>query len=301
MANITTTQLNDSIPTIIAADVLGYLKANTVLARLVRRDFADETAIKGQTVQVPVAGTLSANDKAEGSAVQLQNPADDKVTVTLNKHKEVSFLIEDFARALAVPNWLDVYTAQGMAVLAEQIDGDIAALYSGLSQTIDATGGNGPLDAADFREARRLLNAAKAPLADRFAVLHEDAEADYLAVEEAINVNYARALGGALADAYTGRFYGFQTFMNQKIAVAAAVCKNLFFQRNALALVTRPLPPAPQGSGVLQRVMSEDGVGIRVTLSYDPDLLGVKVTIDVLYGVAELRDSHGIVISTTEK
>lgn len=300
MANITSTSLNDSIATIIAAEVLGYLEANCVLARLVRRDFSDEIATKGQVVQIPVAGTLTVNDKAADAVITLQAPADDKVSVTLNKHKEVSFLIEDFARALATPDWLNVYTQHGMSLLVEQVDADIAALYAGLSQTIDASGANGPLGKADFIEARRMLNAAKAPLAERYAVLHEDAESEYLAVEEAVNVDYKAALGGALANSYTGRFFGFETFMDQKIAVVGAVCRNLFMQRNALALVTRPLPPAPSNGGVIQKVMSEGGLGLRVTMSYDHNYLGVKVTIDVLYGVAELRDSHGIVVSTTE-
>ena len=59
-------------------------------------------------------------------------------------------------------------------------------------------------------------------------------------------------------------------------------------------------PPAPAGSGVAQSVMAEDGIGLRATVSYSADHLGVQVTIDVLYGVAELRDSHGVVVSTTE-
>jgi hypothetical protein len=46
--------------------------------------------------------------------------------------------------------------------------------------------------------------------------------------------------------------------------------------------------------------MDEDGMGLRTTVSYNADHLGVQVTIDVLYGVAELRDNHGVVVRTTE-
>jgi hypothetical protein len=146
------------------------------------------------------------------------------------------------------------------------------------------------------------LNSAKAPLGDRQAVLHEDAEYELLAVERFINRDYAELEGApaGLLNAYSGRFMGFNIFMDQKIAVAASECKNLFFHRNAMVLATRPLPPAPAGAGVLQRVMDEDGMGLRVTISYNPDHLGVQVTIDVLYGVAELRDNHGVVVRTTE-
>ena len=44
--------------------------------------------------------------------------------------------------------------------------------------------------------------------------------------------------------------------------------------------------------------MDEDGIGIRVTMGYNAAQLGVQVTIDCLYGVAELRDAFGVVVTT---
>lgn len=300
MGNITLTEVGDSLATVIAAQALGHLKSNTVMARLVARNWDTLVASRGQIVKIPFSGALTANDKAANTVVTLQTPNDSAVSVTLNKHKEVSFLIEDVARALATPDWLNQYMADGMMVLGEQIDGDLLALYSGLSQTIDATSTAGPLDKADFREARRLLNAAKAPQSDRVAVLHEDAESAFINITEATNRDYAESLGQARAEGSSGRFMGFDVFMSQNVKVATAVCKNLFFQRNALVLVTRPLASVGDGMGVVQRSMAEDGIGIRVTLGYDKDHLGVQCTLDVLYGVAELRDSHGVVVSTDE-
>ncbi len=297
MANIGTGELSNSIATIVAAQALGYLKANTVLARLVARDWDNEVATHGQTVDIPFTGALSVNDKVADTVVTLQAPSDSKKSVTLNKHKEISFLIEDIGRALARPDYLMHYMNDGMMSLAEQIDSDIAALYSGFSQSIDAMTGLGE---DDFRNGRRLLNSAKAPLANRYAVLHEDAEFEALGIERVVNRDYAESLGNMAADAFVGRFTGFDIFMDQKIATATSECKNLFFHRNAIALATRSLPPAPAGTGVLQTVMDEDGIGLRVTISYNPDHLGVQVTIDVLYGVAELRDNHGVVVRTAE-
>lgn len=300
MANIGTTEMGDGIPAIVAAEALGYLKSNTVMARLVARDWDDEVARYGQSVTVPFTGSLSVNTKAEDGVVTLQTPADTGVTVTLNQHKEVSFLIEDYGRALARPDYLSAYVADAMAVLAEDIDGALTALYAGFSQTIDATAG---LAEDDFREARRQLNAAKAPLSNRFFVLHEDAEYEYLGIDRAVNRDYAESLGSAAAAAFTGRFMGFDVFMDQNIVVVAGTPnqpKSLAFHRNAMVLATRPLPPAPANAGVVQTVMDEDGIGLRVTMSYSADYLGVQMTIDVLYGVAELRDNHGVVVSTTE-
>lgn len=295
MANITSSQLG-TIPTIVAANALGYLKNNTVLARLVARDWDNEVAQYGQTIKIGYPGTLSANDKAASTVVTLQQPSVGEYTVTLNKHKEVSFIIEDFGKVLARPDWFNKYMETSMMVLAEQIDSDLAALYSGFSQTIDASGG---LAEANFRLARRYLNTAKAPLGQRYAVLHEDAEYEALGIERIVNRDYAESLGSMAAGSYVNRVFGFDVFMSQSIKTSTTL-KNLFFQRNAMVLATRPLPLAPAGMGVVQKTMDEDGIGLRVTLSYNPDHLGAQVTVDVLYGVAELRDSHGVVVSTAD-
>jgi len=297
MANITTTEAADIIPTVIAARALGTLKANTVAAMLFNRDWDNEVAEHGQVVKTHTRGALSVNDKAANTVVTLQTPSVTGVSVTLNKHKEVSFLIEDIAAALAKPEMLMGYMQDGIIAIAEQIDTDLLALYSGLSQSIDATAGLGE---DDFREARRVLHTAKVPLRGRFAILHEDAEFEMLSIERVVNRDYAESLGQGQAGAYTGRFAGFDTFMDQMVAVATSECKNIFAHRDALVLATRPMPQAPAGLGVRQESMSEDGVGLRVTLSYNPDHLGWQVTIDVLYGVAELRDNHGVVVRTTE-
>lgn len=297
MANITSTKLAANIATIMAAEALGYLKANTVLARLVNRDWDDEIQTHGQTVTIPFTGSLTVYDKTENAATTKQTPTATSVNVTLNKHKHVTFIIEDFARALARADWVTAYARDAMAKIAEQIDSDIGALYSGLSQTIDATAG---LAESHFRNARRLLNAAKSPNTQRYAVLHEDADYEALGIERIVNRDYAETLGKLAADSFTGKFMGFDLFMSQNVPTSGGQAKNLFFQRDALVLASRPLPPAPAGLGVGQSVMNEDGIGLRVTVSFDDDYLGLKVTIDVLYGVAELRDDHGVVVSTSE-
>jgi len=297
ISSITTSQVGDSIPVIVAAQALGYLKANTVMSRLVARNWDNEVANFGQSIYIPYGGTLTANEKVAATAITLNQADDAKYTVTLNKHYEVSFLIEDIAKAIARPDWLATYTDQAVKVLAEKIDDSLTDLYSGFSQTIDATTGLGE---DDFRNARRYLNSAKAPMSQRYAVLHEDAEFEALGIERLVNRDFAESLGRMAADSYVNRFGGFDIFLDQQIEVSSSQCKNMFFHRDAMVLASRPLPAAPSGAGVLQTVMDEDGLGLRVTMSYDHDYLGVKVTVDCLWGVAELRDNHGVVVSTSE-
>ena len=298
MANITTSEVGDSLATIVAAEALGRLRSNSILSRLVARDWDNEVATYGQTVKIPFRGSLSVNDKTANTVYTLQTPDDSAVSVTLNKHKEVSFLIEDIAKALARPDFLMGYIDDAVIGLAEQIDGDIAALYSGLSQSIDASGVAGPLDSSNFIEARRLLAVAKAPTTDRVAVLHPTAAAELLADAKFTNRDYrGPEEESALKTGFLGQYAGFTCYEDQNVKVATTQ-KNLFMHKNAFVLVTRPLPSPQSGTGVIVKTMDEGGVGLRVMISYQHTLGGHMVTVDTLYGVAELRDNHGVVVLT---
>lgn len=300
MANITTTEAAGFIPEIWAASALGALKANTVMARLVNRNFENAIAQQGDTLHIPRRGTLSVNNKAANTVVTLQTPTADTVDVTLDKHKEVSFLVEDIAKAQANQDIIAGYVMDGMKVIAEQIDTDLLTLYSGFSTTpIDGTSGSGGITAATVTEARRLLNAAKVPQQDRYIVWHEDAEAELLDIEKFTSSDFGDS-GDAVREAIIGRKYGFSHFMDQQVVVATSECKNLAFHRDAIVLVSRPLPAPPAGTGAQSTVMDEDGFSVRVTYAWNASYLAMQVTLDVLYGVAELRDNHAVVIRSTE-
>lgn len=305
MANITTTEAAGFIPEIWAASALGYLKANTVMARLVNRNFENLVANQGDIINVPRRGTLQVNDKSANTVVTLQTPTADTIPLTLNKHKEVSFLVEDVAKAQANQDMIAGYIEDGIKLIAEQMDSDLLALYSGFSTTpIDATGGPSELAGVGVRsatviEADRLLNVAKAPTMDRYVVWHPDAQAEMLDKEKFTSADFGDS-GTAVRDAVIGRKFGFTHFMNQNVPTAGGECKNLAFHRDAIMLATRPLPAPPPQTGAQAVVMNEDGFGIRVLYGYNMSYLGLQVTLDVLYGVAEMRDAFGVVIRSTD-
>ena len=122
-----TTEAN-VLPTIIAASTLGALSSNMALLGLVSRDFDNEFKNEGQTVTVGVRGSLSVNDKSEGSDVTVQAPTMGKVEVTLDKHKEVTFGAEDIAIMLEKPDSVAGYADDAAIALLEEIEGDLAGL-----------------------------------------------------------------------------------------------------------------------------------------------------------------------------
>lgn len=305
MANITTTEAAGFIPEIWAATALGYLKANTVMARLVNRNFEPLVANQGATINVPRRGTLVVNDKIANTAITLQTPTADTIPLTLDKYKEVSFLVEDIAAAQANQDVINGYVEDGFKLIAEQMDSDILALYSGFSTTpIDATGGPSDLAGVGVRaqtviEANRLLNIAKAPNTDRYIVWHSSAEAEILNKEKFTSADFGDP-GTAVREAIVGRKFGLTHLMSQNVPTAGGECKNLAFHRDAIMMATRPLPIPPAGTGVTAAVMGEDGFGVRAMYGYSIEHKGMIVSLDVLYGVAEMRDAFAIVVRSTD-
>jgi hypothetical protein len=59
------------------------------------------------------------------------------------------------------------------------------------------------------------------------------------------------------------------------------------------------LPDYGSKLGVQQMTVMDERVGLalRSTVSYDPNALGVQVTLDVLYGVKVMRAEHIVAIT----
>jgi len=299
MANITTTTASAFIPEIWAQRALEVLRANIVLARLVTKDTDVATFQFGDVLHIPYPGTFTANDKAANTAVTLQTPSGGAdISVTLNKHKEVSFLLEDVVRAQANQDLMDRYISAAVPPIAQAIETDLFALYAGLSTTVGTSGTN--ISAATVLAARKALNDNRVPLAPRHLVVSPKDEIALLS-DSNLATYFANARSEAIEQGAIGPLYGFTVWMSQLVPVVSGTpnsTKNLAFAPDFAILAMRALPEPPAGSGARSAAVRDpdSGLVIRVTSAYNPTFLGVQVTIDVLYGVAELRDEAGVVV-----
>jgi len=71
---------------------------------------------------------------------------------------------------------------------------------------------------------------------------------------------------------------------------------SLAFVRNAIALVSRPLATVANTMGARSAVTSFDGLSMRVTMQYDSQSQGTRVTFDLLCGVAILDERLACVV-----
>ena len=298
MANITRTSAGSFIPQIWANTALEILRNRVVLAKLVTRD-SDIAAFQvGDTLNIPYPGAFSANDKAANTAVTLQVPTATTTTVTLNKHKEASFLVEDAARATANQDIIARYMEAAIVPIAEQIESDLLGLYSGFTNSVGTSGTD--ITAATIRSARKKLNDTKAPVDNRALVVSTKDEIAILG-DSTLQTFFAFAQAQAPKEGSIGRLYGFDVYVSQLVPVVAGTpnsTKNLAFNPGAIILAMRGLPDAPAGTGAQTSVVQDpvSGLSLRVTMAYNASNLGVQVTVDVLYGVAKLRDEKAVVV-----
>lgn len=71
---------------------------------------------------------------------------------------------------------------------------------------------------------------------------------------------------------------------------------NLALRRDAVALVSRPLAPAPSRTGVSSFVASYNDMSLRVTFTYDGVAQGTRCTVDLLMGTAILDERQAVVL-----
>lgn len=265
-------------PNIWSKDVLVFVKANLVLVPLVRHYDSDIKA-GGQTVEIPNVGTITANAKAQNTAVTLNYNTETKTTITVNQHYESSFLLEDFAKVQAVYDLRSEYTSAAAYAISAKIDGGIAAA---MTAALTAYGAFGTaLNDTLILSVNRYLDDAKAPQTDRSLVVTPQGKQEMLAIDKYIRYD-AIGIGGSensIRSGQIGEIYGVRVYMSQNLVqLTSAPNQNshLFFHKDAFAVAIQLEP--------------------RTQAQYKQEYLGWLVTVDMLWGMTALRPSFGFVV-----
>ena len=269
------------IPEIWSADIIRATESNLVLADKVKR-YDSDVKSKGDVIHIPELSNLTAHAKTAGVAVTLNAPTESSQTITVNQHYETSFMIEDISKVQSAYNIMSEYTNKAGFSIAKQVDGALAALYSGLSQSV----GNGSTNVTDANiiTAIQYLDDADAPESDRFFVIKPSAKADLMGIDKFVlrtgpgwSTSDSPILHGAKENGFWGDLYGVKIFVSTNLVTEAAsptVVHNLLFQKEAFGLAMQQSP--------------------RTQSQYKQEYLANLVTVDVLYGVAELRDTFAV-------
>ena len=94
MPNITNTTADVFLAEVFSKEVIRETNPKLVLAKLVKR-FDDEARMGNDSISVPTITNFVANDKVSNVPVSFQANTETDIIITIDQHKETSFLLED--------------------------------------------------------------------------------------------------------------------------------------------------------------------------------------------------------------
>ena len=277
--NVGVTAGNVFRPNVWSKEVLMFVKSNLVLLPLIKHYDADVKS-SGQTLEIPNTSVISANLKAQNTVVTLNYNTDTKTTITIDRHYESSFLVEDILATQSNYSTRSDYTQAAAYAIAEKIDSDIATAMTTTWKTASQTNGAYGTAIADVNilAVNRYLSENKAPRTDRVLVVHPKGEAELLNIDKYVRYD-ALGTGEAIKSGKLGTIYGVEVFMSQNLVyldTATDEYNSLMFHKEAWAIAMQMSP--------------------RTQAQYKQEHLGWLVTVDVLYGHTSLRSNFGYVI-----
>lgn len=233
----------------------------------------------------------------QGTEVTLVSPAQNDVTLTVNNHVYIAYIIDDLAKAQIAASY-DVgreYTKKAGGTLMTDLEGDLFALWSGLStNTVGDTAT--VLSDSEIRTAVETMAALNFPLEELSWFFHPYTYwIQVLAVQKYYDQSQFRGNQGNGGAALTGTLTGdplntgrayFGTLYGIPIKVSTNVVSGLQTYRNLLAHRT-----------AFGYAIQTPGAQIRTQSQYWLANLGVLTVHDMINGVAELRDSAACVVN----
>jgi hypothetical protein len=212
-------------PKLIAAG-LQSIKENCVMPRLLNRDFANEAAKKGDTINVPIPAIKTA--KAVTPSVTMASADATTITsvpIVLSNWYHTDFELTD-KEQMEVENTslFPMQAQEAINGLIRQVDQDILALYKKV-YGVAGVAGTTPFASTvtEATAARKILNIQLAPPSaiDRHLVIDPEAEASALNLRAFTDASFTGD-ASAIQDGNLIRRFGFNWFLDQNIPTHTA-------------------------------------------------------------------------------
>lgn len=303
MANeLTSANAAQAIMKWVAAQYLPAVIGNLVMANLVNRDYESTLQNTGDTVNVPIAPEMAANNIAEAGSVTNQQNNLGNAQIVLNRHVEASFSIADVMKAIVSGNPNMAFMDSAVKALSAKLETDLLSVYPQLNAITAVGSGNTSITEATVDSAETSLFTAKVPGIDpKYLIVSGTAYGQLRQLPRFSEFQMTGPSGqpspmitGQLAGVAGGTLKGLTVYRSQYVQKVSTTTYNLCFHRNAIALVMRRLPQTLMGTGAIQDYVEYGGYGFRVTLSYNSQTMQNQVTVDCLYGIGPLRNNFGL-------
>lgn len=171
---------------------------------------------KGDVLHIPIVDDVEIHDKQPSTPVTFQAQESTEFTMTIGKHKEVSFLFEDVLSTQANYNTRRIWTNRAGYAMRRDMDNYVLGLRAAIPLvqwifcTSDGTAAGDPLplNDASIMMAREMLDSADVPdeQGDRALVTSPSGYTDLLSIQKFIDRDYID--GRPVATGEIGSIYG---------------------------------------------------------------------------------------------
>lgn len=254
-------------------DIIRATEANLVLRPLVH-DYSSAVSSDGNSVQIPELSNLVANDKVAGVDVSYQAPTESKQSIDIDTQKECSFLLEDITAIQSNVDLNAEYTGKAGFAISQAIDTSIAELASGFSTSKGTY--NTAITSDVILDSIQALDDADVPQDDRHFVMKPKTKRDIIDITTYISNDFVS--GKPVENGRLGSLYGVNTYMTTQIVKTGNNTNNMMFHRDAIGIA-----------------FSKD---ITTNVDWENAAIGYSVVTDVIYGVSEVRDDHGVLVKS---
>jgi len=212
----------------IARKALPRLMDELVFPSLIYRDYSEAFSDMGDTVQVRKPTVLTAHEFNAANGVDYEEIKESSVDVKLDKLATVDVAAGAVETAVSLGSeeaLMRDFIEPAIAALAEKINSDGLELYKDVF-AVTGTAGTTVSTLGDLAAVRKALNTAKAPSANRVAVLDTEADTALVTLPALVNAEKSGSTK-ALRQGSIGRVFGIDYFTSQavkqhKTAITAA-------------------------------------------------------------------------------
>lgn len=202
----------------IAREALPMLVNNLVVPELFHTDYSKDFVKEGDTIQVEKPAQFEAKDFKDTVTIQEINQK--SVPVVMDHIADVSVEITSKELTLDRVEFNEKILNPMMEAIAEKINKEGLEMYKYVYKTL-GTSGQTPDSIDIIANARGLLNKAKAPMRNRYAVWDPDADVKFSTIDAILNAEKSGSTE-ALREGSIGRIQGLENFMSQQVAVHKA-------------------------------------------------------------------------------
>lgn len=265
----------------------------------VLQDFASDLSdmiVDGDIVHVPniYTNTFTASTQSTpGTEVTLQSPAEVDVTITVDTHKYIAFILDDktMAQVARSYNLSEKYAQMAQKTLLRELEDALFGLYTSLTATALGSAVAAIAD-LDFRSAIAYMEGLEFRDETAFFMGVKTYFNQFIGLSK-ISPNYASNFGvvasgllgnsGQAGTQVKGVAYGIPVFTSTRVPSPAAVDKNVMLHKSAYGFATKSLQGASK---------------VRTQMDYKLENLGHLTVCDIVYGVGILRAEAGVVVNS---